>query len=59
LEGLLAQLSRDFAVPLLAQCDRIIQQDGVTTPEEAKVIEKISQKFQINLSTMKTQLISG
>jgi uncharacterized protein (DUF697 family) len=58
LDQLLAQLSRDFAVPLLAQCERVAQQDGVRTPEEAKVIQKISQKFDIDLHTMKTQLES-
>ncbi len=56
LDQLLAQLNRDFAMPLLAQCERVVQRDGVTTAEEAKVIEKISQKFEINLNAMKTQL---
>jgi len=56
LDQLLAQLNRDFAMPLLAQCDRVVQRDGVTTAEEAKVIEKISKKFEIDLNAMKTQL---
>jgi uncharacterized protein (DUF697 family) len=58
LDQLLAQLNRDFAVPLLAQCERIVQRDGIKTPEEAKITEKISQKFGIDLHTMKTQLQS-
>jgi uncharacterized protein (DUF697 family) len=58
LDQLLAQLNRDFAMPLLAQCERVVQQDGTTTPEEAKIIEKISQKFQIDLNTMKEQLVA-
>ena len=57
LEQLLVQLSRDFAVPLLAQCERVVQQDGVRTAAEAKVIETISRKFAINLNTMKTELM--
>ena len=56
LDQLLAQLNRDFAMPLLAQCERVVQRDGVTTAEEAKVIEKISKKFEIDLNAMKTQL---
>jgi uncharacterized protein (DUF697 family) len=57
LDQLLSQLSRDFAIPLLAQCERVVQRDEVRTPEEAKIIEKIAQKFEIDLSTMKTQLL--
>jgi hypothetical protein len=58
LDQLLTQLSRDFAMPLLAQCEKVVQRDGVTTPEEAKVIEKISQKFGVDLNTIKAQLVS-
>jgi uncharacterized protein (DUF697 family) len=58
LDQLLAQLNRDFAVPLLAQCERVVQRDGVTTPEEAKIIETISQKFEIDLNALK-QLTSS
>ena len=59
LDQLLSQLNRDFAMPLLAQCERVVQRDGVRTPEEAKVIEKISKKFEIDLNAMKTQLLSS
>ncbi|HEY9637360.1 MAG TPA: hypothetical protein V6D14_28425 [Coleofasciculaceae cyanobacterium] len=59
LEQLLTQLNRDFALPLLAQCERVVQRDGVKTPEEAKVIEKISQTFEIDLNAMKTQLAAS
>ena len=48
LDTLLDQLNRDFAVPLLAQCYRIAQIDGETTPAEAKVIAAISTKFNID-----------
>ena len=57
LDQLLAQLKRDFAMPLLAQCQRVVQQDGVTTSEEAQVIEKISQKFEGELNAIKTQMV--
>ena len=53
LETLLDQLSRDFAIPLLAQCHKVAQLDGATTPEEAKIIDTISQKFGISLDSLK------
>lgn len=56
LEQLLTQLNRDFAIPLLAQCERVVQIDGVITPEESLVVEKISQQFGIDLKAMKTQM---
>jgi uncharacterized protein (DUF697 family) len=59
LEQLLSQLNRDFAMPLLAQCERVVQRDGVRTPEEAKVIEKIYQKFEIDPNSIKTQLLKA
>lgn len=45
LEDLLSRLSQDFAVVLIAQCQKIAQADGVITPEEAKVIETVTRKF--------------
>lgn len=53
LETLLNQINRDFAVPLLAQCQKIAQLDEVTTKEEAKVIETITKKFGITLDSLK------
>ncbi|MBE9225147.1 EcsC family protein [Phormidium sp. LEGE 05292] len=52
LESLLAQINSDFAVPLLAQCEKIAQLDGVITPEESQVIETINKKFNINLEAI-------
>ena len=49
LDTLLNQLNRDFAVPLLAQCYRIAQLDGKTTPVEARVMEAIATKFDIDM----------
>jgi HJR/Mrr/RecB family endonuclease/uncharacterized protein (DUF697 family) len=39
---LLQQVNPDFAVPLLAQADKIARLDGIITPEEAHVLEKIA-----------------
>ncbi len=51
LEILLSQINSDFAIPLLAQCQKIAQLDGITTPAEAEVIETINKKFNINLDS--------
>ncbi len=53
LNTLLNQLNRDFAVPLLAQCYRIAQLDGDTTPAEATLIATITSKFDIDLSLIR------
>ncbi len=52
LESLLEQINSDFAVPLLAQCEKVAQLDGVITPEESQVIETITRKFNINLEAI-------
>lgn len=57
LETLLNQINRDFAVPLLAQCQKIAQLDGVTTPEEAKVIDTITKQFGIELDFVTVSLV--
>lgn len=51
LEALLDQLNQDFAVALLAQCQKTAQLDGVITKEEARIIEKIAKKFEIDLTS--------
>lgn len=43
LEQLLAQVNQDFAIPLLAQCQKIAESDGIVTEQEAAVIEMITQ----------------
>lgn len=53
LDTLLNQLNSDFAIPLLAQCYRIAQIDGVTSKEETRLIEAISSKFGIDVSSIK------
>jgi uncharacterized protein (DUF697 family) len=52
LEKLLSQINSDFAIPLLAQCQKIARQDGVITPEEAKVLATITNKLNINLAAI-------
>jgi len=52
LDTLLNQLNSDFAVPLLAQCYRIAQREGVTTPAERKVMAAITSKFNIDLNSI-------
>lgn len=56
LDTLLNQLNNDFAIPLLAQCYRIAQADGVTTPEEARVIDAIANKFNIDMNSIKANV---
>jgi len=54
LATLLAQLNRDFAIPLLAQCYRIVEADGVQTPAETEVINAIARKFDLDLNSIKS-----
>ncbi|MEA5621572.1 EcsC family protein [Nostoc sp. UHCC 0251] len=48
LDVLLNQLNRDFAIPLLAQCEKIAQLDNKTTAVEQEIIEAIASKFDID-----------
>ncbi|MTJ36197.1 hypothetical protein [Dolichospermum sp. UHCC 0260] len=45
LEKLLEQINSDFAVSLLAKCEKIANLDGVITSEETQVIQAIRKKF--------------
>ncbi|MEH2275815.1 MAG: hypothetical protein V7K40_13775 [Nostoc sp.] len=53
LKTLLEQINSDFAVALLAQCQKIADLDGVITPEEAKVLETINKKLNRDLAAIK------
>jgi uncharacterized protein (DUF697 family) len=53
LETLLDQVSNDFAVSLLAQCKKIVELDGIITPEEAQILDKLNKKFNIDLALIK------
>lgn len=44
-EMLLKDLKPEYALSLFAQCQKFAMLDGIMTPEEAKVIEMIHQKF--------------
>ncbi|MEH1812690.1 MAG: EcsC family protein [Nostoc sp.] len=48
LDILLNQLNRDFAIPLLVQCEKIAQLDNKTTPLEQEIIAAIARKFNID-----------
>lgn len=49
LDQLLNQLDRDFAIPLLAQCQRIAQLDNQTTVLEREIITAIAKRFDIDI----------
>ncbi|MEH2107313.1 hypothetical protein [Nostoc sp.] len=53
LETLLEQINSDFAVPLMAQCQKIAHLDGVITPAEARVIDSINKKLNCDLALIK------
>ncbi|MFS0518132.1 hypothetical protein ACEYW6_25915 [Nostoc sp. UIC 10607] len=53
LETLLEQINSDFAVPLLAQCQKVDHLDGIITPAEAKVIDSIKKKLNFDLTAIK------
>lgn len=59
LEDLLALLNRDFAIPLLAQCYRIAEADGVKTPAENEVIQAIATKFNIDINAISAAVDSN
>ncbi|MBD2180692.1 hypothetical protein H6S82_09605 [Planktothrix sp. FACHB-1355] len=50
LDTLLAQLNRDYAIPLLAQCYRIAQADRVITPAKNELMQRIAEKFDLDLN---------
>ncbi|MFN6534950.1 MAG: hypothetical protein RM021_001075 [Nostoc sp. EkiNYC01] len=52
LDTLLNELTRDFAIPLLAQCTKIAQLDNQTTPVEQEIISAIANKFDIDTNAI-------
>ncbi|MEH2056709.1 MAG: EcsC family protein [Nostoc sp.] len=52
LDILLNQLNRDFAIPLLAQCEKIAQFDNQTTAAEQEIIGAIAKKFHIDTNAI-------
>jgi uncharacterized protein (DUF697 family) len=53
LDTLLNQLNRDFAIPLLAQCQKIAQLDQRTTALEQEIITAIANKFDLDQNEVK------
>jgi uncharacterized protein (DUF697 family) len=53
LGALIDQLNRDFAVLTLSRCYKIAQLDNHVSPEEAKILEAIGEKFGIDLEAIK------
>ncbi len=47
LDSLLNQLNRDFAIPLLVQCQKIAEINGETTELEQNIMTAIANKFDI------------
>lgn len=47
LEELIPQINPDFALPLMMQCQKMAELDGVVTPEEAHVLDVLSQHFAV------------
>ena len=56
LNTLLSQLNRDFAIPLLAQCYRIVEADGIQTSAETELINAIAHQFNLDLNSIKSTL---
>ncbi|MFW6359549.1 MAG: hypothetical protein ACOC0N_10125 [Chroococcales cyanobacterium] len=54
LESLLNQVNDDFAVPLLCQCKKLTDLDSSMTPQEADVIETITNKFDADIESLQS-----
>ncbi|KYC36228.1 hypothetical protein WA1_41615 [Scytonema hofmannii PCC 7110] len=54
LDTLLNQLNRDFAIPVLAQCYRIVRNQNEITSAEQNIINTIASKFNIDVNTIKS-----
>lgn len=53
LNTLLKQINPDFAVSLVAQCQKIAQLDGVITPKEALIIQTITSTLKADIASAK------
>ncbi|HEY9748016.1 MAG TPA: hypothetical protein V6C63_05030 [Allocoleopsis sp.] len=53
---LLNQLNSDFAAPLLPQARKIARRNQSITPQEAKILETIAEKFELHSPTTETSL---
>ncbi|MEA5509940.1 hypothetical protein VB715_09200 [Crocosphaera sp. UHCC 0190] len=50
LDKLLSQLNQDFAIALLAQCEKVAKLDGVITLEELAIMKTIANHFNLQLT---------
>lgn len=53
LGALLDQMNQDFAILTFSRCYAIAQLDGTISPEEARVLEAMSQRFEIDQDIVK------
>ncbi len=49
LDSLFDRLNSDFALPLMAQCQKIAQLDSAIAPEEAKLLAQIEEKAKLKI----------
>ncbi len=59
LEKLLAQVNDEFAISVVAQCQKIAELDDVITPQEKKVLELISKKLKVDLAAVEMQVLQN
>ncbi|MGD1714607.1 EcsC family protein [Dapis sp. BLCC M172] len=59
LEKLLAQVNDEFAISVVAQCQKIAELDEVITPQEKKVLELISKKLKVDLAAVEMQVLQS
>lgn len=59
LEKLLAQVNDEFAISVVAQCQKIAELDEVITPQEKKVLELISKKLKVDLAAVEMQVLQN
>lgn len=59
LEKLLAQVNDEFAISVVAQCQKIAELDEVITPEEKKVLKRISEKLKVDLAAVEMQVLQN
>ncbi|MBD1940269.1 hypothetical protein [Microcoleus sp. FACHB-68] len=59
LDRLVEKLNRDFALPLLVKCYTLSQHDGTINPEEARLLETIAAKFEIDLKAVEATVKSN
>ncbi|NET15762.1 MAG: hypothetical protein F6K08_24520, partial [Okeania sp. SIO1H6] len=49
----------EFAISVVAQCQKIAELDEVITPQEKKVLELISKKLKVDLAAVEMQVLQS